>query len=121
MTAARLAIGIGQPTNDLSFDANGSLIVVTDAAAVGQHVRQNLQTYYGEWFLDTSIGVPWLTQILGQRYDPALAEAVTKAAVLGTDGVTAITEFSVSFDRATRGVNVKSMEVMTEYDKVTTI
>jgi hypothetical protein len=61
--------------------------------------------------------VSWLTKILGQRYDPALAEAVTKACLLGTEGVTEITSFSVSFDRSTRGLHIKSVDVMTDYDQ----
>lgn len=113
----RLGIGVDQTTNDLYF-ANDSLVMVTDALAVGQHARQRLSTFEGEWFLDTTVGVPWLKQILGKRYDPALAEAVTKACILGTDGVTEITSFSVSFGRGTRGLFIRSVEVMTDYDKV---
>lgn len=116
MTSDRIAIAIDQTTNDIYFDDDGNLVMVTKALAVGQHARARLQTFFGEWFLDTSIGVPWLTQILGQRYDPALAEAVVKAAILGTDGVTGITSFSVTFDRGTRGALVRSVNVTTDYD-----
>lgn len=113
---SRTGLAINQTTNDLYFEDN-SLVMVTDALAVGQHVRQRLNTYEGEWFIDTTAGVPWLKKILGQRYDPALAEAVTKASILGTDGVTEITSFSVGFDRATRGVSIRSVEIMTDYDE----
>jgi len=116
MTVSRRGIGIDQDTNDLYFDSDGGLVMVTDAEAVGQHARERLQTFAGEWFLDTTIGVPWLTQILAQRYDPALAEAVTKAVLLGTDGVTGISSFSVSFDRLTRGLIMRSINVTTDYD-----
>lgn len=102
---------------DLSIDASGDLELVYDAEAVGQHTRQRLQTHVGEWFLDTSVGVPWLKQILGKGYDPALADAVTKACILGTDGVTEITTFSVSFALASRGLVIKSVNVLTDYDK----
>lgn len=114
---ARLGIAIDQATNDLHFAADGNLVMVTDAHAVGQHARQRLSTFAGEWFLDTTVGVPWLKQILGKRYDPALAEAVTKACILGTDGITEITSFSVAFGRETRGLLIRSIEVMTDYDE----
>lgn len=113
----RVGLAIDQATNDLYFDANNSLVLAHDALAVGQHARQRLQTFAGEWFLDKTAGVPWLTQILGQGYDPALAEAVVKASLLGTDGVTEITSFSVTFGKDRRGLHIRSVEVMTDYDK----
>lgn len=113
----RIGIALDQDTNDLFLTADGNLAMAQDAEAVGQHARQRIQTFGGEWYLDTTCGVPWLAQILGRRYDPALAEAVVKSEILNTDGVTEITAFSVSFDRASRGVFMRSVEVGTEYDE----
>lgn len=117
MTSVRFGLAIDQASNDLYLAADGSLATVSDALAVGQHVRQRLQTFEGEWFLDSTAGVPWLDRILGRAYDPALAEAVVKAEILDTDGVTEITSFSVSFDRETRGVTIRSVEVGTIFDE----
>src|SRR5690606_17790014 len=116
--SVRFGLAIDEATNDLYLAADGNLAVVTDAEAVGQHVRQRLQTFLGEWFLDTTAGVPWLDQILGKNYDPALAESVVKAEILATDGVEEILSFSVSFDRATRGLIIRSVEVRTMFDEV---
>jgi hypothetical protein len=113
----RVGLSLDQATNDLHFAGN-SLVLVTDAHAVGQHARERLQTFEGEWFLNAAVGVPWLTQILGQGYDPALAESVVKATLLATDGVTEITSFSVSFDQPSRGLRIRSVEVKTDYDQV---
>ena len=107
---------IDPETNDLAFNNVGHLRIVQGAEAVGQHVRQRLKTFEGEWFLDGSAGVPWLEEIMGGAYDPALAEAVVKAEILDTPGVTEITSFSVSFDRAIRRLNIKDVEVKTVYD-----
>lgn len=46
-----------------------------------------------------------------------LAESVLKAEILGTDGVTDISTFSVRFDRTTRGLIAYDIEVATEYDE----
>ncbi|WP_018445508.1 hypothetical protein [Rhizobium gallicum] len=116
MTSVRFGLAIDQATNDLFLEADGNLSTVSDAEAVGQHVRQRLSTFTSEWFLDTTAGVPWLDQILGKAYDPALAESVVKAEILNTDGVTEITSFSVSFDKATRGLIIRSVEVGTMFD-----
>lgn len=113
-----VGLAIDPETNDLFLDADGNLAVARKAEAVAQHVRQRLMTFRGEWFLDTSAGVPWLDQILGKQYDPALAEAVVKAEILDTDGVTEITSFSVDFVNGSgeRRLNIKEIEVLTSYD-----
>lgn len=113
----RVSLAISHPMNDLIFTGR-SLVLVYGAEAVGQHVRQRLQTFLGEWFLDTRVGIPWLDQLLGKRYDPSLAEAVVKAEILNTDGVKAINSFSVSFLRDLRALRIRSIEVVTVYDEV---
>ena len=117
MTAVRIGLALDEATNDLFLRDDGSLAVVTDAEAVGQHGRQRLQTFAGEWFLDTTCGVPWLDQILGKGYDPALAESVVKAELLDTDGIEEITSFSVGFDKATRGLIIRGINVLTMFDE----
>lgn len=113
----RIGLAVDPVTNDIFLRADGNLAMVNDAEAVGQHARQRLQTYEGEWFLDTVAGVPWLDGILGSSYDPALAESVVKAELLDTEGVTEITSFSVRFTRQSRGLIIDSIEVLTDYDE----
>lgn len=110
-------LAIDQDTRDLFLAPDGNLATVKDAEAVAQHVRQRLSTYKGEWFLDTTAGVPWLEQIMGKGYDPALAEAVVKAEILDTHGVVEITSFSIGFDAARRRLIIKDIVVMTTYDQ----
>lgn len=110
-------LAIDPATNDLFLRADKSLAVVKDAEAVAQHVRQRLMTFNGEWFLDTTAGVLWLEQIMGRRYDAALSEAVVKAEILDTHGVTEITSFSVNLDREIRRLNIREIEVHTIYEQ----
>lgn len=102
---------------DIYLDDVGNLQLVENAEAIGQHVRQRLMTFEGEWFLDREAGVTWLTEVLGFKYDPIIAEALTKAEILNTDGVTDIESFSVRFDRNTRGLKSENISVKTEYDE----
>lgn len=117
----RTGLAIDQNTNDLFFRDDGSLAIVTGAEAVGQHVRQRIKTFQGEWFLDTRVGVPWLDQIFAKAYDPVLAESVVKGCILDTDGVTGIESFSVSFDRGIRRLNTRNITVTTDYDQQVTV
>lgn len=107
----------GTAPADLHLDAQGNLALVYDAEAVGQHARQRLMSYEGEWFLDRSVGVPWIREILGGPYDAVLAESVIKAEILNTDGVREITSFSTRFNREVRGLSAFDIEVLTEYDE----
>lgn len=106
----------GSAPADLHLDASGNLVMVSNAEAVGQHARQRLMTFEGEWFLDKTAGLPWVRDILGHQYDAVLAESVLKSEILDTDGVTEITSFSVRFDRQSRGLSAFDIEVATEYD-----
>lgn len=103
-------------THDLATTSRGNLRTVESAEAVSQHVKQRLLTHEGEWYLDTSAGVPWLDRILGRQYDPELAEAVVKNEAVETDGVTEIEALAVRFDKTTRGVIVDGFHVQTEFD-----
>lgn len=111
-----IGLAIDPETRDLFFKGN-ELAIVTGAEAVGQHARQRVMTFRGEWFLDTTAGVPWLAQIMGAKYDPALSEAVVKAEILDTDGVVEITSFAVGFDRTVRRLNIRDVEVLSIYDQ----
>lgn len=102
---------------DIYLSDDGNLKIVEDAEAVGQHVRQRLMTFEGEWFLDREAGVTWLSEVLGFKYDPIIAEALTKTEILNTDGVTDIESFSVRFDRDIRGLKSDNISVKTDYDE----
>ena len=124
MTIERVGLALrrdGTAPADVYLDDTNSLAMVYDAEAVGQHARQRLMSFYGEWFLDNTKGVQWIRDILGKQYDAVLAESVLKAEILDTDGVTEITEFSVRFDREVRGLSAYDIVVMTEYDEETSV
>lgn len=106
---------------DLFLDDTNNLAMATKAEAVGQHGRQRLKAYEGEWFLDLEAGVPWLDEVLGKRFDPVAAEAVMKDCLLDTEGVTEVTGFSTRFDRSTRELTSSNISVMTEYDEEVSI
>lgn len=93
------------------MDANGDMTFgqslqnfATGAQACAQNVVTTLRMYLGEWFLDTSKGVPWFQDILKKPENLALAEADLKAAILGVLGVNTILSFS--FVQSGRGATV---------------
>jgi len=107
-----------QGIHDLYLNEDGSLAMAFDADAVGQHTRQRTMAFKGEWFLNANVGVPWLQDIMGKSYDPALYESLVKSVVKKTDGVRKITSFSIKFNRVTRGVDASRISILTVYDEV---
>lgn len=116
MTTDRIGLAIHPDTNDLFLRGDGQLAIVRQAEAVGQHVRQRLKTFKGEWFLDTEAGMTWLDEVFAHRYDPALAESLVKAEILDTDGIQEILTFNVSFQQDKRNLVISEVEVLTMYD-----
>lgn len=106
--------------HDLHLDGDGNLAICRNTEAVGQHARQRVMTYEGEWFLDTSAGVPWLQQILGKKPDvvQTLAEAVIKTEIMETAGVIGIDGLTLSYDRYVRKLAFTGASVTTIYDEV---
>ena len=113
-----IGLSINQVTNDLELDENHSLIVVTRSAAIAQHVRQRLNTFQGEWYLNTDAGVRWLDDILGQAYDPVLTETTVKQVILDTAGVREIIRFDVNFKNDIRELNINVIEILSIYDEI---
>lgn len=107
------------PHNDLNLDATGSPILVYDAEAIGEHIRQRLLLWQGEWFLDTSAGVSWTTYILGRPpSEMPIAESIIKAEIAATPGVSEILEFSAVYDRRSRGLRIESCQILTVFDDI---
>jgi hypothetical protein len=60
-------------TWDLALDANGNIAVALEPASLAQDAASSIQTYLGEYYWDTTVGVPWLTQVLGVNPPPPLS------------------------------------------------
>ncbi|WAL80948.1 hypothetical protein OYT13_13790 [Pandoraea sp. XJJ-1] len=92
-------------------DADGDYVLGGTAAflvdspeAVAQAVGTRLQLIQGEWFLDTTAGMPW-EQVLGKNTQ-GTADSAIRQCILGTQGVVEITEYSSSLDEDTRALAV---------------
>jgi hypothetical protein len=58
-------------TWDILLDAQGNIAVAEAPYALAQDAASAILTYLGEIYFDTTIGLPWLTQIFGKK--PSLA------------------------------------------------
>lgn len=102
--------------HDIHF-VDGVLQTVTDAEAVAQRVRQHLEFFQGEWFLNTDAGVPWFQFIFVEPFDQSTAESILKAEIVEIPGVAEISEFMVSVDSSDRSFNLDRVVIRTEFDQ----
>lgn len=93
----------------LAIDSNNDILIenndfklVEGSEEVRQIIMQKVRTFYGEWFLETSIGIPYFEEVLVKNPNPTRVEAIFKEVILTTPGVLKLLEFNLDFNNATR-------------------
>lgn len=92
---------------DYSFGNSQANFYKNTPQAVGQAVLTRLRLWVNEWFLNVEDGTDWLDQVLG-RGTSLLYEQVLKQRILGTLGVTEITEFFTTYHPDTRELMIQT-------------
>lgn len=82
-------------TWDLSFEASDLLLVEAEDETV-QHIKQRLLTFEAEWFLDLSVGLPWIQEILEKPQDINTVEVLLKECIQSSPGVDSIISFGIT-------------------------
>jgi hypothetical protein len=93
-------------THDLVIK-NGDLQPVSDDAAIRQNIKQRLQHYIAEWFLDTSLGVPYYQFILVKNPNLDLVNATLQNVVVSTPGVLELTGWQLDFNSTDRTLTIQ--------------
>jgi hypothetical protein len=99
---------------DIAISADGRTSLASGLTAAVQGARARMGLIRGEWFLDLSVGVPYLERdgvtasaaLLGQVYDPVKVRTEMRKAILSTPGVIEIILLTVELDPTTRAVTV---------------
>lgn len=91
---------------------------VSEAQEIAQTVETNLTLFFGEYFRDTSIGVPWFQSILVKGGSQTTKDAIIKNEISKTDGVNSIASFSTDFDDISRTYTI-SAGIITPYGSAT--
>lgn len=102
---------------DYTFGQNGANMLVDSPATVGQAIGTRLKLRQGEWFLDSTVGVPYDTQILGTDTESTRDQAM-QTAILDTQGVTQIVDYASYLDPTTREFTMAAV-VDTQYGQTT--
>lgn len=92
---------VTSPSFGDSIWINGPLttdnLTVDPASVVAQRLRIRLQTFLGEWFLNTAYGVPYWQRILGKKTTKTAVDRIFQEQILSERGVREIVSFSSTF------------------------
>jgi hypothetical protein len=95
---------LDQTTWDLVLDANGNIALATEPYSQAQDAASAIKTFLGECWWDTTVGIPYLTQVLGQSPPLTYLKELLQNAALTVQGVVAATAYISSFtDREVSG------------------
>lgn len=83
---------------DLVQDAAGNIAVATEPYALAQDAASAIKTFLGECWWDTTVGVPYLEQILGRNLPLALLKQELVDAAMTVPNVVAAQVFIFSLD-----------------------
>lgn len=71
---------LDQTAWDLVLDANNNIAVAADPYSLAQDAASAIRTYLGEVYFDTTIGIPYLTEVFGRVPSLTLLKADLEAA-----------------------------------------
>ncbi|WP_454703461.1 hypothetical protein [Achromobacter pestifer] len=92
--------------HDLDVDLLGRASFVDGADRIAQQVKVTLLAFMGEWFLDTTFGVPYLEDILVKAPDRASIEGILRARIRAVPGVERVRSLDLQIERQLRVLRV---------------
>ena len=75
-------------------------------SGLDQRIDCMLRTFRGEWWLDSTIGVPYFEEILKKNPDMSVVRQAFASVILSVPGVQEITRLDVKFLRPARALRV---------------
>jgi hypothetical protein len=82
-------------SGDLDLVSRGLRLTTQGAEALAQKLRVRLSLAQGDWFLDTRVGVPYYTDVMGKQPAGA-AEALLRGVIMTCPGVAALESFTLT-------------------------
>lgn len=93
---------LNSTSGDLVFTNGACPVTQLQADVVAQRLRIALYTFYGEWFLDTTIGVPYMQQVFSKVRKKSTIDLIFQGIITADEGVIELVTFISEID-TTRG------------------
>lgn len=81
---------------------DGDMLLIDNAERVAQQIKIQLLTFYGEWYLDTTWGVPYMEYILVKNPNFTIIRQIFREQILSVDDVESVESLDVEYDAQTR-------------------
>lgn len=81
---------------DLVLDVNGNIAVASNPYSLAQDAASAIKTFLGEVYFDTTIGIPYMSEILGRSPPLALLKSRLQVAALTVPDVASADVFITS-------------------------
>lgn len=81
---------------DLCLDATGNIAVATEPYSQAQDAASAARVFSGEAYYDTTLGVPYFSDVLGRNQPTQILRARMQQAALTVPGITEATALLVS-------------------------
>lgn len=98
-------LAVDKISHDLYIDAD-DLQLLDNMDQVEQSLKIRLLFFRNEWFLDTTSGLPYYTDILVKNPNIPNIDSIIKATIVDTPEVEELLEFRSEFNRSTRTYTV---------------
>ncbi|MHB9327415.1 hypothetical protein ACP3S7_07695 [Phytobacter ursingii] len=89
---------------EYTFGRGDDTWLINSPEAVAQAIKTRFELWYGQWFLDTTTGTPWIQSVLGKQ-KPEIYNLAIRQRILETAGVSSITAFDTTVNTSTRRVS----------------
>lgn len=88
-------------SGDVSLVAGESGVTSIGAEDLSQRLQIRLNTFQGEWFMDSTLGVDWWNRVMGKNRSKMAVDALIQEAILKEPDALQILEYSstISTDR----------------------
>ena len=97
---------LDKSTGDLDISGN-EIKLNSGLESIEQDWRVRLQTFRGEWFLDTRIGIPYFESVLVKNPINAVLRSIFHSASLETPGIKEIAAFYMNLDAPNRRLELQ--------------
>lgn len=89
-------------THDLIFESGDFKITRVESESLVQRLKIKLSTWSGEWFLDTTLGVPYFETIFKKGTAKETIDNIFKVRIVSEPEVEALLSFESSIDKTFR-------------------
>lgn len=110
-------LALDMSTGDLLVQ-DRDLLLIDNAERVAQQIQITLRYWYGEWFLNTENGVPYLEYICVKNPNLYHVRQILTEAIESVEGVESVTDMTLTVDAQNRQLYCE-YEAETSYGLIT--